>query len=274
MGFEVICEGLAFPEGSRWHDGALWFSDMHAHQVLRVIPGHEPEAIVEVPEAPSGLGFLPDGRLLVVSMHDRKVMRLDGDELVVHADLSGIATWHTNDMLVDPAGRAYVGNFGDESVPPDPPAPTKLALIQPDGTVEVAAEPMGFANGMGLIDNGRTLVVAETRANPPCLTAFDRDSSGRLSKRRVLASFDAPLMPDGIAVDSEDHIWVASPFTGEVLRVSPSGVTVARLDSPQPPYAVAFGGLDGRTLFICSADSWRAEDALATRSGQILATTV
>lgn len=270
MGFKVVCTGLAFPEGPRWHEGALWFSDMHAHQVMRMTPGESPDIVVDVPEAPSGLGFLPDGRLLVVSMHDRKVMRLDAHGLVVHADLSKIATWHANDMLVDATGRAYVGNFGDDSVPPAPPASASLALIQPDGSVEVAADAMAFANGMTLIDGGRVMVVAETRATPPCLTAFDVDSDGHLSNRRVLVAFDGQL-PDGISADADDHVWVASPFTNELLRVSPDGRIVDRLESPHPPYACAVGGDDGRTLFVCAAGSWREEDALVNRDGVILA---
>lgn len=274
MDFEVVCEGLAFPEGPRWRDGALWFSDMHAHEVIRISPGSPPEVVVEVPGAPSGLGFLPDGRLLIASMHDRSVMRLDDGVLVQHADLSGLATWHVNDLLADTAGRAYVGNFGDASIPPDPPAPATLALVHPDGTVQPAAEHLGFPNGMALIHGGATLVVAETRATPPRLSAFDVDTrTGRLSNRRMLVAFDGQL-PDGICADSSDHIWVASPFTGELLRVSPSGAVVESRACPRPPYACALGGHDGRTLFVCTALSWEQDEALRTRSGQILATTV
>src|SRR5216683_3711937 len=153
--FEVLATGLAFPEGPRWHDGALWFSDMYAGTVLRLVPGALPRAVADVPGSPSGLGFLPDGRLLVVSMHDRRVLRLDDDGLREHADLSEVASWHANDMLVDPAGRAYVGNFGDASGPGVPVTPASLALVRPSGEVSIAAADMLLANGMALIQGGR-----------------------------------------------------------------------------------------------------------------------
>lgn len=267
---EVAAAGLAFPEAPRWHDGSLWFSDMYAGLVLRLVPGQQPEPVASVPEHPSGLGFLPDGRLLVVSMQDRRVLRLEADGLREHADLGKLATWHANDMLVDPAGRAYVGNFGDASAPPDPPAPVPLILVRPDGAVSVATPKLQFPNGMTLVDGGRTLVVAETRAVPPRLTAFDVAADGTLSGQRVLAEFETE-MPDGICADAADHVWVASPFTGEVLRVAPDGSVVTRIASPVPPYAVALGGGDGRTLFIAGAVTWLPEEALAGRTGQILA---
>jgi len=115
---EVVARDLAFPESPRFHQNELWFSDMHAHLVLRLRPWGVPETVLSVPQAPSGLGFLPDGSLLIVSMHDRRVLRLRPDgEVTEHADLSPVASWHANDMLVDPAGRAYVANFGDASAP-------------------------------------------------------------------------------------------------------------------------------------------------------------
>ena len=267
---DVAAAGLAFPEAPRWHDGALWFSDMYAGVVLRLAPGRQPESVVTVPEHPSGLGFLPDGRLLVVSMQDRRVLRLDADGLHEHADLSELASWHLNDMLVDRAGRAYVTNFGDASAPPDPPAPVALAMVAPDGTTSVASPELQFPNGMTLINGDRTLVVAETRSVPPRLTAFDVAGDGSLSGQRVLAEFESE-MPDGICADAADHVWVASPFTGEVLRVAPDGKVVTRIAVPVPPYAVALGGADGHTLFLAAAATWMPEQALAERTGQILA---
>lgn len=267
---EVVASGLAFPEAPRWRGDALWFSDMYAGQVLRLTPGQPAETVVTVPQGPSGLGFLPDGRLLVVSMHDRRVLRLDAGGLAEHADLSPVASWHANDMLVDPAGRAYVGNYGDASAPPALVTPASLALIQPDGAVSVAAPGMLFANGMALTHDGRTLVVAETRADPPRLTAFDVAADGTLSGRRVVAEFGAE-MPDGICADAADHLWVASPFTGEVIRVAPNGAIVERVAVPVPPYSCALGGPDRRTLFICAAVTWVPDEALANRTGQILA---
>lgn len=268
--FETIAEGLAFPEGPRWHEGALWFSDMQGGEVLRVVPGGVPEVVARVPELPSGLGFLPDGRLLVVSMNDRKVLRLDSDGLREHADLSAVASWHTNDMLVDPVGRAYVGNFGDASAPPDPTTPANLALVLPDGRVQIAAEDLELANGMALIGAGRVLVVAETRALPPRISAFDVADDGTLSGRRVLVELENEL-PDGLCADPDDNIWFASPFTGEVIKVDPSGSIVRRVTPPAPPYACELGGDDRRTLYICTSNTWIPEVARTERAGQIVA---
>jgi len=266
---ELVSGDLAFPEGPRWHDGQLWFSDMHDRLVWRMDESGARSMVVEVPAAPSGLGFLPDGRLLVVSMHDRRLLCLDGGELVEVADLSPYATADCNDMVVDSKGRAYVGNFGDSSAPPAPAAPAALVLVEPSGTMRVAAHDLLLPNGAVITPDGGTLIIAETRAAPPCLTAFDVAADGSLSRRRVLARFAAE-MPDGICLDAEQHVWVASPFTNEVLRVDPAGSIAGRIPTgDEQPYACALGGGDGTTLFLCTARSWRAEETLATRAGAI-----
>jgi sugar lactone lactonase YvrE len=200
--FETVAVGLTFPEAPRWHDGALWLSDMHAHAVLRLEPAGTPATVAEVPGCPSGLGFLPDGRMLVVSMHDRRVMRLDPDGLREHADLSGLAPWHCNDMAVDANGRAYVGNFGDDSAPPAPPAPTVLIAVEPGGQARLVADELMFPNGIAVSDGGKTLVVAETRSVPGRLSAFRILPDGGLADRRVLAEFGAGELPDGIVLDA------------------------------------------------------------------------
>jgi sugar lactone lactonase YvrE len=264
---ETLAEGLTFPEGVRWHDGALWFSDMHAHAVLRLEPGGAPEAVAAVPECPSGLGFLPDGTPLVVSMHDRRLLRLGPDGPREHADLSTLAPWHLNDMHVDRHGRAYVGNFGDDSAPPDPPRPTCLLLVEPDGEARVVAEDLWFPNGIALSADGGTLIVAETRSVPGRLTAFTVAADGSLSDRRTMASFEGGL-PDGIAVDAEGGVWVAFPFGDELARVAPDGTVDQRLPFPSP-YAVALGGPGGRDLFVATAPSWVPEEAKQLRGGSV-----
>jgi sugar lactone lactonase YvrE len=267
--FETILDGLAFPEGPRVRDGELYFSDMHDGRVVRVEREGTASTVVSVEDdCPSGLGFLPDGRLLLVAMHARQVLRLDPDGLAVHADLSGIATWHANDMLVDGAGRAYVGNFGDGTAPPEPVTPAALALVEPDGTVRVAASELHLPNGMVLLDGGRTLVVAETRALPPRMSAFTVAADGSLTDRRVLIELSAEL-PDGLTSDAEDNIWFASPFTGELIRVTPRGEITARLACPRPPYACALDR-DTGVLYVCVADDWVPEVCRAKRSGAIL----
>ena len=261
----VLLEGLGFGEGPRWRDGKLWFSDFYRRAVYTVDLDGTETKIVDVPQQPSGLGWLADGRLLVSSMRDRKVLRLDNDGgLVVHADLSGLADFHVNDLITDAAGRAYVGNFGydlhadmhvrdiptilgDESA-----ARTRVVRIEPDGEVVIAAEDMRFPNGMALIDSGRTLVVAETLRLQ--LTAFDVAANGSLSNRRVWAS-TAPQMvaPDGIAADPEGGIWVAAALGAAVVRYAEGGEVTGMVETSQNAFACALGGPDGRTLFACTA---------------------
>jgi sugar lactone lactonase YvrE len=270
--FEEHVTGLAFPEAARWHEGHLWFSDMHDERVFRVDgPGSITE-VAHVPGHPAGLGWLPDGRLLVVSMHDRRVLRLDPDGLVEHADLGHLATWHCNDMVVDAEGRAYVGNFGDGTGPGTPVTPADLALVHPDGTVAVAASGLAFPNGAAV--TGDTFVIAETRAEPPRLTAFDVEPDGTLANRRLFAEF-GPESPDGICLDAEGAVWFASWSTNEVIRVREGGEILDRRSTGDAgAYSCVLGGPDGRTLFVCVAATWMPEESRRTRTGRILSTHV
>ncbi|QDQ98788.1 SMP-30/gluconolactonase/LRE family protein [Tomitella fengzijianii] len=279
--FEVIAEGLRFPEAPRWHDGALWFSDVYAGRVLRVDPasGAAPEAMAELDTAPCGLGFLPDGSLLILSGTDRVVYRREPDgRLAVHADLSELAAWQLNDMCVDAAGRAFVGDYGDDSAPPEPPRPADLIRVDPDGTAAAAAGGMMFANGMVTTGDGATLIVAETRAVPGRLTAFSIGADGVLTGRRTLCEFDGDVMPDGIAIDGADNVWVASPFTQEILRVDAGGTVDRRLAVPHP-YAVALrrpddGAAGAGELFVCSSPDWRPDVTATQRAGRVLRITL
>ncbi|NPC97805.1 gluconolaconase [Nocardioides sp. zg-DK7169] len=268
---DVVLSGLAFPECPRWYGGALWVTDVAAGQVLRWVPGADSaEVVCEVEGHPAGTGFLPDGRLLVAAGDRRQVLRREHDgSLVVHADLSHLATAQLNDMHVTPDGRAYVGNYGDDSAPPAPPHPAVLALVMPDGQVRAAADQMLFANGIATTADGRTLVVAETRATPGRLTRFRVEEDGSLGERQVLAELEPGVLPDGIALDG-DSVWVASPFSDQVLRVDLADGTLREVLAVPTPYAVALGGHDGRDLFVCTAPTWVPADALALRGGQVL----
>ena len=269
---KLFIDGLCFPEGPRWHDGKLWFSDMHARRVLRAGMDGVPEVVVEVPQRPSGLGWLPDGRLLVVSMIDRRLLRLDPTGLTEVADLSHIATFQTNDMVVDRHGRAYVGNFGFDLIAGEPQRTTALALVDPDGKTRVAATDLMFPNGMVITPDERTLIVGETFAAR--LTAFEIARDGSLSKRRVFAALEGGAVPDGIALDAEGAVWVASPTTGECLRVHESGRVSRRVRGSSLAYACALGGPDRRTLFVCTAETHDPEQCVQKRSGRIEVTTV
>jgi sugar lactone lactonase YvrE len=255
----VLVEGLRFPEGPRWHEGRLWCSDQHDRRVLAVSTDAAVESIVEVPQCPSGLGWLPDGRLLVVSMHDRRLLRLDPGGLTEVADLSLLATWHCNDMVVDAVGRAYIGNFGFDLDGQAAPSATVIVRVDPDGSVRVAADEIRFPNGTVITPDGRTLIVGESYGG--CLTAFDVDIDGGLSNRRLWAQLTGAV-PDGICLDAEGAIWSACPLTGRVLRVREGGeVTDEVRVSRNGAYACMLGGADRRTLFVCAAD---ASDPAAT----------
>ncbi len=143
----LLLDNLVFPEGPRWHKGRLWFSDIHAGEVVAVDENGQRETIVRVGAKPSGLGWLPGGDLLVVSMEDRRVLRFDGRELKQHADLSGLAAFSCNDMVVDGGGRAYVGNFGFDLWGGGEPTTTNLILVTPDGDASTVATDMFFPNG-------------------------------------------------------------------------------------------------------------------------------
>ncbi len=247
----LVLDGLVFPEGPRWFEGRLWFSDMHAHEVVAVTPEGERETIVEVPNQPSGLGFLPDGRLLVVSMTDRKLLRLDPDGLWEVADVSELAPFHCNDMVVDAEGHAYIGNFGFDLMAGDPPKATTLVHVTPDGEASVVADEMQFPNGAVITPDGGALIVAESWGQR--LTAFDIEADRTLSNRRVWADLGFP--PDGICLDADGAMWVAVPTNpGALVRVAEGGDVLERIEvSDMGVYACMLGGEGRRTLFSLEA---------------------
>ena len=268
---KVLIGGLAFPEGPRWREGKLFFSDMHAHQVLAVDMAGKREVICEVPARPSGLGWLPDGRMLVVSMTDRKLMRLDRDGLKTVADLSKLAPFDCNDMVVDARGRAYVGNFGFDLHAGAQPRTTTLVMVARDGAARVVAEELMFPNGTVITPDGKTLIVGESFGRR--LTAFDIDADGSLKNRRVWAELgNSP--PDGICLDAENAIWVACPTMSEVIRVKQGGEVTERIKVETDAFACMLGGADGRTLFVATAPTSDPEKCRATRGGRIEITQV
>ena len=180
MAMNTLVEGLCFGEGPRWHDGRLWLSDMHAHQVINVDGQGNVDVVVEVPNRPSGLGWLPDGDLLIVSMRDRQVLRYDGAGLHTHSDLSQLASFDCNDMVVDGNGRAYVGNFGFDLHAGEAPKAAELICVEPDGSARIVADELLFPNGTVITPDGQTLIVGESWGGR--LTAFDIDAAGNLSE--------------------------------------------------------------------------------------------
>ncbi len=247
----TLVDGLCFAEAPRWHEGRLWFSDFFHRKVFSVDAQGDLRTEFEVPESPSGLGWRPDGQLLVVSMHDRRLMRWDGVQLLEVANLASHVAGNCNDLLVDPEGRAYVGNFGFDLYAGEAPRPTRLMRVDTDGSVHVAAEELTFPNGMALTPDGRLLVVAETHAQR--ISAFDVAADGSLSNHRLWANLPG-VFPDGLCLDAENAIWVADARGRRVLRVADGGEVLQTVHSGEMhSYACMLGGTDGRTLHVCTA---------------------
>jgi sugar lactone lactonase YvrE len=258
LNVRTVVGGLAFPEAPRWRDGALWFSDFFLHEVRKITPDGRWETVAKVPGQPSGLGWTPDGLLLVVSMVDRRLLRQDPTGLAEVADLTDLTGFYANDMVVDAKGRAYVGNTGFNYMARETPRPTGLVLVEPDGGARIVADGLMFPNGAVITPDGATLVVAETYAAR--LTAFTIAKDGSLSGQRVWAALEGEF-PDGICLDAEGAIWVASPSSGQVMRVREGGEIVERHAIVNSPTACVLGGEDGRDLFVTSTDMTGADPA-------------
>ena len=262
----VLLDGIYFGEGPRWRDGHLYLSDFYAQEVLKVDLSGKRESIATVPNQPSGLGWLPDGTMLIVSMKDRKLLKLTEDGLIEHADLSSVAGYHCNDMVVSDNGRAYVGNFGYNHYEEPVEKTANLARVDPDGSVHCAATGLRFPNGSVITPDGKTLVVGETRGN--CLTAWNIATDGSLSKHRVWADLGANF-PDGICLDAEGAIWVADPRLKETIRVREGGMVTHRISTGElGSYACMLGGDDRKTLYICTAPG-SGPGAAEARNGRV-----
>jgi sugar lactone lactonase YvrE len=271
----ILLEGLYFGEGPRWHEGRLWFSDFYAHAVKSVDEAGAVRIELELDDQPSGLGWLPDGRLLVVAMKARAVKRLDATGLVLHADISHLTAHLCNDMVVDAQGTAWVGNFGFDldaelrarggDVLSDHPV-TNLVRVDTDGSAHLAAPDMHFPNGSVITPDGRTLIVAETLAG--CLTAFTINADKSLSHRRVWAPLPG-IAPDGICLDENGQVWVANALAAEVVHVAEGGQIAWRIATSQPCYACMLGGADGKTLFALTAASSDGASSTTAQTGKI-----
>lgn len=273
-----LAGGIHFGEGPRWRDGRLWFSDFHAHAVKSVSLAGDCRIEFTIDDRPSGLGWMPDGSMLIVSMHKRRLLRRTPDgEISIHADLGGIAGWHCNDMVVDALGRAYVGNFGfdmdgmiaakgPEAMLADHPR-GKLALVDTDGTVSVAADDMDFSNGTVITPDGRTLIIGESLG--AMLTAFDIAADGSLSNRRLWAK-TSPRHPDGICLDAGGAVWIANPGAPECVRFAEGGAVLEVIDTGDPCYACMLGGENGRSLFMLTTAIWDDAERAVRTTGRVL----
>jgi sugar lactone lactonase YvrE len=262
----LLTDQAVYPESPRWHQGRLWFSDVHAFAVKTVEPSGRVSTIVEVPGRPAGLGFLPDGRLLVAGALDRCVWVWDGGHLTRLADLSGVALGLLNDMVVDGAGRAYVGATGFNLMAGEDPRPGQVILVTPDGEAVVVRDDVMFPNGAALSADGRRFYLSETAAIR--VSVFDVDQDGGLSRSHTL--IDVPDLCDGLCTDADGAVWVALLRRGEFWRVLSDG-TLDRVVRAEGRLAVAcaFGGPDRQTLFLCSAVTTMDELARGLSSGRI-----
>jgi carbohydrate kinase (thermoresistant glucokinase family) len=263
---EVLLDGLMFPEGPRWRDGWFWFTDQHAQQVVRVNLQAESEVLADLDDLPGGLGWLPDGRLLVVSMTRRQILVLEDGALRLYADLSAQASFHCNDMLVDQQGRAYVGNFGFDLHGGEERKPAELILVEPNGKPRVVADGLIFPNGCALTPDGSSLLVAETFASR--VTAFDIAADGSLNNQRIWAEL-GDAYPDGICITPSGRLWIAAPNLSRLLLVAEGGEILRTLVPWGDPYACMLGGEDNQTLFIASAETDDPTLARAFKSGRI-----
>lgn len=266
----------------------LWFVDFYTHGVYRVNPGGSVDKVVHVEQQPSGLGWLPDGRMLVVSMKDRKVLRQEKDgKLVVHADIWDKCAGHANDMVVAPGGNAYVGNFGFDLMGGAGHKSTGLVLVRPDGSSQVVAEGMDFPNGMVITPDEKKLIVNELFGNR--ISQFDIKPDGTLGPRIDFASFgdlgDEPdvgvrlqrarIIPDGLALDAEGAVWFADTINKRAVRIAEGGKILDEVNTaPEGIFAVALGGEDGKSLFLCAAPDWDEGARKVAREGRMLSTRV
>ena len=250
---DVLLTGLGFGESPRWHEGRLWFSDMGTNELSAVDTGGDREVIATIPGMPMGSGWLPepDGRMLIVSSRDGKLLRREPDgSLVLYCDLAVLDPHPWSDMAVDSRGNAYIGNIGFD-FPGGAPAPGILALVTPDGTVRQVANDLQFPNGIAITPDNRTLIVAESYASR--LTAYNIAADGTLSGRRVWAELDNAA-PDGICLDADGAIWYADVPNRHCVRVREGGEVLATVALDRGCFACMLGGADGRTLFIVAAE--------------------
>lgn len=281
-------DGGCFFEGPRWRDGRWWVSDFYREAVFAIAPDGTETKVADVPGQPSGLGWLPDGTLLVVSMKDHRILRVGDDGTTsLHAEIPGVRG-PNNDMVVSATGHAYVGSFGFDLMAGEDPRPSPVWCVAPDGSVTVAAEGLHFPNGSVITPDGRTLIVGETMGCRYSAFTIAEDGSlgdrwlwGQIAKSPPLGSFAETLGavtvgPDGCTLDAEGHIWAADAIGARVIRVAPGGDIVDEIPAPEGmgAFACMLGGHDGRTLLVCLAPDFFEHARRAARQAVLAVTQV
>jgi sugar lactone lactonase YvrE len=258
-GLTPLATGFCFGEGPRWFEGLLWFSDMLGEAVHTVTLSGSMTTLPLPGHAPSGLGFRPDGSLLIVSTEDRRLLRYDGETVDTVADLSALAPADLGDLVVDSHGRAYIGSQAFSG--------GVILRVDPDDTVSVVARDLDFPNGMAITPDHRTLIVAESIGLR--LTAFSIGADGALSDRRVFADdLDGP--PDGICLDAEGGVWTAMTLAHQFERIVDGGEVTHRIDiGDRAAIACMLGGSAGRTLFMLSSSDAYPKRLIGTRLSRV-----
>lgn len=265
---QTLLTGLAFGESPRWHEDRLWLSDWGAYEALAVDTAGNSEVVASLPSFPSCIDFLRDGRLLVVSANDGRLLRREPDgSLVTYADLSQLADHPWNEVVVDGRDNSYVNNIGFD-FPGGEPAPGTIVLVTPDGSARQVADGLWFPNGMAVTPDNATLIVAESYAHR--LTAFDIVADGSLFNPRCWADLGDGV-PDGICLDADTAIWCGDVPHQRAVRVREGGEVLQTIELDRGCFACALGGADRRTLFLVATE-WKGttEMAAGARTGQVL----
>jgi sugar lactone lactonase YvrE len=264
MSLTPLANGFCFGEGPRWFEGLLWWSDMLGEAVHTVNLAGDVTTLELAGHAPSGLGFRPDGLLLIASTERRALLSYDGETVEALADLSHIVPASIGDMVVDDFGRAYVGSQAFQG--------GVIARVDPDGTITVVAEDLDFPNGMVITPDGATLIVAESVARR--LTAFTVGPDGALSDRRVFAEgLDGP--PDGITLDAAGGVWAAMTLAHQFERIELGGNVTDRIDiGDRTAIACTLGGPQRRTLFLLSSTDAYPQRLMGTKLSRVDTITV
>ena len=269
---QLLTSGLAFGESPRWHQNGLWVSDWGAQEIIAIdLQGNrEVMAQVQFPSFPMCIDWLPDGRLLIISAREGRLLRRESDgSLVTHADLSGLSKpghpW--NEIVVDGRGNIYLNNQGFD-FPGGEFAPGMIALLKPDGSARQVAGDIAFPNGMAVTPDNKTLIIAESYGSR--LTAFDIAADGGLANRRVWAALGDGA-PDGICLDAEGAVWYGDVPNKRCVRVREGGEVLQTIDLDRGCFACMLGGLERRTLFMVATE-WRGTENMAdgSRTGQVL----
>ena len=282
---KILATGFYLLEAPRWFNDQLFISDFFAHQVLKFpapVTG-EYENYCEIVGQPSGLGFAKDGSMRIVSMLDRKLFKWDGLTLELVADLSGYFKTEANDMAIDEQGRCYIGSFGLAGFGSANIGPSPLLRVDIDGSVTVAADNLIFPNGIVFSEDGKTLFVAETYIGR--VTSFPVLENGELGERQIWKQFGTvppvmelksatehlPILPDGLALDTEGAIWVADAKGHGISRVLPSGEIVEFVETGNlSVYAATFGGPEMKTLFLCCAPPVETYDPRTSKRSALM----